>query len=72
MSASNRPGKGGPLSPEALKVVAQEVAGIELTDEELKLCANRLDGLLSAVRELERLDLGELEPLYTILMPEES
>lgn len=60
------------LSPEALKIVARDVAGIVMTDEELGLCANRLDGLLSALRELENLDLGELEPLYTILLPEEK
>jgi len=60
------------LSPEALKIVARDVAGIVMTDEELGLCANRLDGLLSALRELENLDLGELEPLYTILLPEEN
>lgn len=72
MNEPGRPKERNPLSPEALKKMAEEVAGISMSDEELDLTATRLDGLLSAVRELEELDLGELEPLYTILMPEED
>ncbi len=72
MAGPENQGERSALSPEALKIVARDVAGINMTDEELGLCANRLDGLLSALRELENLDLGELEPLYTILLPEEK
>ncbi len=72
MSRSDNPEEQSALSPEALKRIAEDVAGIKMGEEELKLCANRLGGLLSSLHELEKLDLGELEPLYTILIREED
>ena len=72
MSRSDNPEEQSALSPEALKRIAEDVAGIQMGEEELKLCANRLGGLLSSLHELEKLDLGELEPLYTILIREED
>lgn len=72
MTSPNSHQQRNPLSPDVLKTIAREVAGINMTDDELRLCANRLDGLLTALRELEKIDLGELEPLYTLLMPKED
>lgn len=72
MNASSEPEDRSPLSPESLKAIAEEAAGVKMSDEELRLCTTRLDGLLPAIRELEQMDLGELEPLYTVLMPEED
>ena len=72
MNRSDNPANPNPLSPEALKSVAEELAGIRFSDYELELCSNRLGGLLYSIQELEKLDLEDQAPLYSILPPKEE
>jgi len=46
-----------------------ELAHLELTPEEIELYRGQLDGILSYIGKLEKLDVSNVEPMAQVLFP---
>ena len=54
------------VEPETLRRYAAEVAEIQLSDKELEAVAELLGTLLKEIRELDMLELADVEPLHRL------
>lgn len=50
-------------SEQTLRGMTKEIAGLDLTEEEIAALTSQLDALLSDMRALDELDMSEVEPV---------